>query len=143
MKKISLILLTLLFIFSPISCKSEESFVTENLNNDIYFAFDICENGRVEQKISFPTQEKQMNLSEENKQKYIENLCLEIKSKLFFPFFLNFYTTSVIGQGEYKIGEDLTYEQPYYDEGKQTISFSFVFLSVVVEVLSFLCCCFL
>lgn len=127
MKKITLILLALLFIFFPLSCKQVEESVVENVDSSIYFSFDISESGRVEQKVSFPLQLDLINLNKKEKAEYIEALCLEIKSKLFFPFFLNFYTTSVVNEMKYKVGEDLIYEEPSYDEKNQTVLFSFIF----------------
>lgn len=85
--------------------------------------------GEITQEISFPTQIEEMDLAEEKKDEYIKKLTLEIKSKLFFPYFVNFYTISVVkGVEEYNIGgEKMSYSLPSYDEKTNCINFIFTF----------------
>ena len=68
-----------------------------------------------------------MKMSEDKKEEYINSLILEIKSHLFFPLFLNYYSKSVIGQYKYKLGEDLSYLEPNFSSEKNNVEFSFAF----------------
>ena len=123
MKKKILVLFFILFIFLTSSCKSQEFVVADYIS----FSISIASDGKITQSISFPTQEEDMNLSKSDLEKYINELIIEIKSKLFFPYFVNFYTTSVLnGVQEYNIGgKKMNYELPKHEN--KAISFSFTF----------------
>lgn len=125
-KKILCFLPILLFIFLFSGCNESQTIDTSNA---IIFAIAINADGGVCQSVSLPTQEEQLSFSETQKEKYINDLTLEIKRKLFFPYFYNYFTISASSaQAEYKIGgQKLTYIQPTYDEEKKIISFSFDF----------------
>ena len=69
-KKIVLILSILLFIFLFSGCQTSNV----NFDNDIVFSLSIKKDGSITQKIVFPTQEKQMNLSGQKESEYIKSL---------------------------------------------------------------------
>ena len=124
-KKIVLILSILLFIFFFSACQTEKAY----FNGDIVFALSFQKDGGISQTITFPTQEKEMGLSEEQKEKYISELLTEIKTTLFFSYFYNFWTISENSNNDdFKIGgEKMNYILPTYNEKQGNISFSFYF----------------
>ena len=124
-KKVLYLLPFLLFIFLFSGCSSENV----DLSNSITFSVQILSNGEISQTIAFPTQIEEMNLEEGKKKEYISTLSNEIKSKLFFPYFYNFYTISALSQNpDFKLGgEKMSYALPTFIEENKTIAFSFIF----------------
>lgn len=124
-KKIFFILAIILFIFFATSCSVAKISTDENIN----FAILIDKSGQITQEISIPTQEDEIGFSAIEKERYIKELAMEIKTKLFFPYFVNFYTTSVLkGREEYRMGGGkANYELPQYNPKTKTIGFSFSF----------------
>jgi hypothetical protein len=124
-KKVLYLLPFLLFVFLFSGCNTENI----DLSNSITFSIEILENGQISQQITFPTQLKEIELKEEEEKLYLDTLAKEIKSKLFFPYYFNFYTISSLSQNiDYKIGGDkMSYSLPTYNENDNTISFSFSF----------------
>ena len=122
-----LVLPIILFVFLCSGCSSEEL----SLSNTILFSISVSPKSEITQTVSFPTQEVQMELNEDGRQKYITDLTREIKTKLFFIYFYNFYNIqSKNPNKEYKIGgEKMSYVQPIYNEENKTIMFSFHFAS--------------
>ncbi len=124
-KKIILILSILLFIFLSSGCQTTKT----DFGDRIAFSLSLKKDGSITQTISFPTQEEQMNLSEEQEDEYVKDLTTELKTTLFFSYFYNFYSISEKGTNEeYKIGgENMNYVMPTYDEEKEQVYFSFYF----------------
>ena len=123
MKKTFLVLIICLFIFLP-ACANN---VVPSNDGEICFSIEINQNGSIRQSISFPTQASLLDLSQEQEQNYLKELTLAIKSKLFFPYFVNFYATSTLkGNQEYVIGgEKLSYNLPAVQD--DVIVFDFIF----------------
>jgi len=124
-KKIIFILAIILFIFFTTSCSIAKFSTNENIN----FSILIDKSGEITQEISFPTQEDEFGFSATEKEKYVKELEMEIKTRLFFPYFINFYTTSVLkGSEEYRLGGGkASYDLPKYESKTKTVKFSFSF----------------
>jgi len=123
-KKIILILSILLFIFLLSGCQTQKM----DFSDDIVFSLSLKKDGSITQTIIGPTQEKQMNLSEGQQEKYVKELTTKIKTTLFFSYFYNFYSISEKMDEKYKIGgENMKYVLPTYDKDQEQIYFSFYF----------------
>lgn len=126
-KKIVWFLPILLFIFLFSSCSSEKPI---SYDNSIIFSLSIQKSGEICQEISFPSQEDQMSLTQEEHSSYTKELTNKIKLSLFFSYFYNFYNISSTVDANNKLGgENVNYTLPTYDEKEKRIYFSFNFAS--------------